>query len=524
MKTFFFSFFLVLFSSINAQQKPNFLWLVCEDQSLFFTPYGDTNANTPNINQLAEDGVVFDNCFSTSPVCAPGRSSLITGMHPTTIGSQNMRAYKSGKEGKNPHNNLPFYSPVPKRKVQFFTEILRADNYYCSNNSKEDYNMECSPLAWDESSPNAHWRNRKDNQPFFAVFNFHQSHESNIWKKETAHSEEALNAFHLPGIFPNSELIKRDFLTNYKNIEKLDEQIGALIQQLKQDSLYDNTIIFFFSDHGGPFPGYKRSIHDLGIQCPFIAKWDTVSSGKRNPQLVSFVDFAPTVLDAAGIITEYKMEGVSFYKSNQRDYIFAGTDRFDELKTKTRCIRTKKYKLIFNVDTGFSSGGTVKFRDQMTTMQVLYNYKDNDGLSTYFKKWFASPKPRYELYDIELDPFECRNLVNDTLYRSVFLNLKKELHKWIASSEYGTIDEKSMVLEMLGTGMNQPELNRPTVEKINGGVVVQSTNNMASIGWRRTGTRKWNMYTKHSIIQPQGDFDVILFQVGYKPLFTRFHD
>ena len=134
MKIFFFSFFVVLSSLSYAQQKPNFLWLVCEDQSLFFPPYGDNNANTPNINQLAEDGVVFDNCFSTSPVCAPSRSSLITGMHPTTIGSQNMRAYKSGKDGKNPHNNLPFYSPVPKRKVQFFTEILRANNYYCSNN------------------------------------------------------------------------------------------------------------------------------------------------------------------------------------------------------------------------------------------------------------------------------------------------------------------------------------------------------------------------------------------------------
>jgi arylsulfatase A-like enzyme len=170
LKNSFVCFFILIFSGLNAQEKPNFLWLVCEDQSLFFAAYGDSNAYTPNINQLAKDGIVYENCFSTSPVCAPSRSSLITGLYPTNIGTQHMRAYKRGKRGNNPHNNLPFYSPVPERRVQFFTEILRAGNYYCSNNSKEDYNMHCSPLAWDESSPKAHWRKREGSQPFFFCF------------------------------------------------------------------------------------------------------------------------------------------------------------------------------------------------------------------------------------------------------------------------------------------------------------------------------------------------------------------
>ena len=128
--------------------------------------YGDSSANTPNINNLAKDGIVYQNCQTTSPVCSPSRSCLITGMYPTTIGTHHMRAYKKSLEKFNSHNYLPYYSAKPKKPIRFFTEDLRAKGYYCTNNSKEDYNMITSPLAWDESSQSAHWRNRKENQPF----------------------------------------------------------------------------------------------------------------------------------------------------------------------------------------------------------------------------------------------------------------------------------------------------------------------------------------------------------------------
>ena len=211
--------------------------------------YGDSSANTPNINQLAKDGIVYQNCYTPSPVCAPSRSSLITGMYPTTLGTQHMRAYKKFNKGNNinSHNSLPYYSAKPKKPVRFFTEDLRAKGYYCSNNSKEDYNMITSPLAWDESSEEAHWRNRENNQPFFSVFNFNVTHESNIWKNETTYSAKKLDNVQIPAFFPQNSKIKSDFITNYKNIEKLDEQIGVIINQLKEDDLYDNTIIFFFS-------------------------------------------------------------------------------------------------------------------------------------------------------------------------------------------------------------------------------------------------------------------------------------
>ena len=353
MKTFLLSFFLFISAFCDGQESPNFLWLVCEDQSLFFSIYGDSSANTPNINQLAKDGTVYQNCYTPSPVCAPSRSSLITGMYPTTIGTQHMRAYKnmSEKNAINMHNSLPYYSAKPKKPIRFFTEDLRAIGYYCTNNSKEDYNMKTSPVAWDESNQNAHWRNRKEGQSFFSGFNFNVTHESNIWKNKDTYSKKELENVIIPNFFPKDDKIKSDLLTNYKNIEKLDKQIGIIIDQLKTDGLYENTIIFFFSDHGGPFPRYKRSIYETGLRVPFIAKWiDNTPVGKNN-QLISFVDFAPTILDAANIEREFPFEGTSFHKKDQRKYIYAATDRFDGSTDMRRSIRGGNFKLIYNADT-----------------------------------------------------------------------------------------------------------------------------------------------------------------------------
>ena len=142
--------------------------------------------------------------------------------------------------------------------------------------------MKTSPLAWDESSETAHWRKRQEGQSFFSIFNFNVTHESRVWRNINSYSEDELENIKTPNLFPNNDEIKSDILTNYKNIEKLDKQIGVIINQLKEDSLYENTIIFFFSDHGGPFPRYKRSIYETGIHVPMVVKWiDDTSRGKN---------------------------------------------------------------------------------------------------------------------------------------------------------------------------------------------------------------------------------------------------
>ena len=502
-----------------AQDSPNFLWLVCEDQSLFFSIYGDSSAHTPNINQLAEDGIIYQNCYTPSPVCAPSRSSLVTGMYPTTLGTHHMRAYKKNTQKIiNSHNSLPYYSAKPKKPIRFFTEDLRLNGYYCTNNSKEDYNMVTSPLAWDESSETAHWRHRQESQPFFSVFNFSVTHESCIWKNTKSYSNHELDNIKTPNLFPNNSEIKNDFNTNYKNIEKLDEQIGVIINQLKEDGLYDNTIIFFFSDNGGPFPRFKRSIYETGIRVPMLVKWIDDTTRGKNYQFISFIDFAPTILDILNIKREFSFEGISFFKKNDRNFIYAATDRFDENNDRRRSIREKNFKLIYNVDTTTPIYKSVEYRKQMKTMQILDSLHENQELDSYFYNWFSVNKSPFELYNVNDDYYELNNLINDPKYEKIFKSLKYHLFKWIEESDFGNMSESEMLNSMFTKPMSVPLLNTPAIISKDLGYIIKPNNINTSIGWRNKNETTWNIYKLNELIHPKDDFEVILFQPGYEIL------
>ena len=523
MKIHLFSIFLFVSVYCIGQESPNFLWIVCEDQSLFFSMYGDSSANTPNINQLAKDGIVYQNCYTPSPVCAPSRSSLITGMYPTTLGTQHMRAYKNLAENTiNSHNSLPYYSSKPKKPIRFFTEELRAKGYYCTNNSKEDYNMITSPLAWDESSKSAHWRNRQDGQSFFSVFNFNTTHESNVWKNKTQYSKYELENVLIPNIFPDDDGIKSDILTNYKNIEKLDEQIGVIINQLKADSLYENTIIFFFSDHGGPFPRYKRSIYETGIRVPMIAKWIDDSLRGNVYQIISFVDFAPTILDAANVEREFPFEGVSFFKKDHRKYAYAATDRFDGSTDRRRSIIGNNFKLIYNSDTTTPVYKTISYRQKMKTMQVLDSLQQKQELNIYFSNWFSKHKNRFELYKISEDYFETNNLIHNPKYEKIYKTLRYYLFRWMTDSDFGNMSESDMLDSMFTKSMSIPKLNIPKIIMNDLGYIIEPNNLYTSIGWRNKNEITWNIYTENELIQPKDDFEVLLFRPGYKILIQNF--
>ena len=515
-------FILVSISSLlHSQSSPNILWLVCEDQSMSFSPYGDNHADTPHLNRLSEDGTVYENCFTPSPVCSPSRSSIITGMYPTSIGTQHMRNYKKIKKHDiNPHNQLPFYSPVPYKNIHFFTETLRAHGYYCSNNSKEDYNMLTSPLAWDESSPKAHWHNRDSDQPFFSVFNFSITHESKVWENNVSYSKEELDLITLPAIFPQDDRIKTDFLTNYKNIEKLDKKLGDIIQQLKDDGLYENTIIFFFSDHGGPFPRYKRSIYDTGIKCPLVIKWHNNETEKRNNQLISFIDFAPTVFDILDIKSDHQMEGVSFYQKDQRNEIFAATDRFDGFTDQRRCIRTKNYKLIYNLDLESPIGKPISYRHQMHTMKLLDSLYLIGALNHCFNEWYKPSKVEFELYNVTDDPFELDNIIENSKYADVFVELKDELMDWLKASDFGNLTEKEMVDLMFPNGIKPSQLTTPSIHQHQNGISIDPFEDNVSVGWRNQGEKSWQIYLPNEIVNPNKSYEVVLFKPGYE-VFTQ---
>ena len=524
MKIHLFSLFLLVSAYCIGQESPNFLWLVCEDQSLFFSIYGDSSANTPNINQLAKEGLIYQNCQTPSPVCAPSRSSLITGMYPTTLGTQHMRAYKKSAENNtiNSHNSLQYYSAKPKKPIRFFTENLRANGYYCTNNSKEDYNMRTSPLAWDESSQAAHWRNRKEGQSFFSVFNFNVTHESSVWNNKNTYSKHELENVLIPDFFPDDDGIKSDILTNYKNIEKLDEQIGVIINQLKADGLYENTIIFFFSDHGGPFPRYKRSIYETGIRVPMLAKWIDDTCRGNSYQLISFVDFAPTILDAANVERVFPFEGVSFFKKDQRKYAYAATDRFDESTDRRRSIRESNFKLIYNVDSTTPVYKPVRYRQQMKTMQVLDSLQQKQELNTYFSNWFSKHKERFELYEVSVDYYESKNLIHNPKYKQIYKTLQHHLFRWIEYSDFGNMSESAMLDSMFNSSMSIPKLNIPKLIMSDVGYLIESNNLYTSVGWRNKNETVWKIYKEKDLIKPKDDFEILLFRPGYEVLVKAF--
>ena len=356
--------------------RPNILWLVAEDLGPYIAPFGDTTAHTPHLSRLAAEGVIYSNTFSPSGVCAPSRAAIATGMYPSSIGANHMRTGSNSDA-----TGLPPYEAVPPSGVRMVSEILRANGYYCSNNAKEDYQFQAPVTGWDESGPYAHWRNRSENQPFFAVFNFNQTHESGLFEpygfknsekrhyrsgdrsfaiqpgqtreEETPKHLKKDKDFPLPPYLPDTDTVRRDLWKMYNNITEMDLQIGAVLQQLEADGLLENTIIFFYGDHGGPLPRQKRLIYDSGLNTPLIIRFPgKQDAGLKDEQLISFVDFAPTLLSLAGIQPLEYMQGQAFlgkYQATEpRDYIHGAADRFDEVTDAIRIVRNNRFKYIRN--------------------------------------------------------------------------------------------------------------------------------------------------------------------------------
>ena len=292
--------------------KPNILWIVAEDMSPNIPAFGDSTIVTPHLDSLAKEGVCYDNFFSPHPVCSPARASIITGMYANSIGASHMRTGPWMAENLPEHivkgykalpqENIP-YEAVPPSSVKMFTEYLRASGYYCTNNSKEDYQFIKTMIAWDESSNQAHWRNRPKNSPFFSVFNIGVTHESRIWAKakDSLWIKEDLDV-PVPPYLPDTKVGKNDIRRMYSNILEMDDQVGKILAELKNDGLLDSTIVVWYTDHGGPLPRQKRLLYDSGTKVPMIIRFPNGQfAGKRDERMVSFIDLAPTTLSLADI-------------------------------------------------------------------------------------------------------------------------------------------------------------------------------------------------------------------------------
>lgn len=384
---------------------------------------------------------------ATAPVCSPSRSCLVTGVYATTLGTQHLRSH---------HEIPPSIVPFPKN--------MREAGYYVSNNVKEDYNFTDTTI-WHESSKQAHWRKREGDEPFFSVFNLTLTHQSSIFGNDSIYQDRIQEflpfieptrpeSLELLPYYPDTEEVRKLWARYYTNVSIIDYQFGQIMAQLEEDGLQDNTIVFFFSDHGTGMPRAKRAVYDSGLRVPLLIHVPdryldqfNLQMGKKDDRIVSFVDFAPTVLSIADISQPDQMQGASFLENSyDKLYAFGASDRVDEGYDLSRSLRSRKYRYIRNFMPHLPLLQPNFYTDQSRIMEALRNAKENLTLNKDQLTLFQPARPVEELYDISADPHELNNLVKTPEHQEVLIKMRKALgQKMIDTYDTGLIPEPDMI-------------------------------------------------------------------------------
>ncbi len=432
--------------------RPNVLWISAEDISPDLGCYGDPYAITPRLDRFAAEGVRYTRCFTHAGVCAPSRSGLITGRFPPSIGTHHMRC-----------------QGVPPDDVRCFPQDLRAAGYYCTNNVKTDYQFEPPASAWDANSNTADWRGRAPGQPFFCVINLATTHESQI-REPSAATQRLVAALPaelrhdpakaiVPPVYPDTPITRRDLANYADNLTALDRQVGEILERLAADGLAEETIVWFWGDHGRGLPRYKRWLYDTGTRVPLIIRvpeklreWAApgaaakLAPGSVNDELVAFLDFAPTMLSLTGVPVPESLHGQAFLGPQRatvpRDYVYGHRDRMDETYDLIRMVRDQRFKYLRNFRHDLSYSQSIWYMDQMPTMRDWRELHAAGNLTAGPALHFRATKPVEELFDTEADPYELHNLADDPRYADDLTRLRAALRDWmLRTGDVGLIPE-----------------------------------------------------------------------------------
>lgn len=430
---------LILFLLVGTfahAQKPNILWVTIEDTSPHFIGcYGNEDASTPVMDQLAREGVRFTNAFSTGTVCSPSRSTIVTGVRTYEMGTGNHRSQY----------------PIPEF-IKGFPYYLQQEGYYVTNNSKTDYNVanakEFTREAWNESSNKAGWWNRQPGQPFFSVFNFMESHQSRTmthtyeWYRQEVldelPEEDQIgdNEFDLPPFYKDSKKMRKQFARVYNSIKLTDKRIGELLERLESDHLMDSTIIFFYADHGEGIPRGKTNGINLGYRVPFVvwfppmyehlSPWGT---GVVTEELVSFEDLAPTLISLAGGKVPDYLKGrilVGDARTKPLDQLFLSSDRSDNGIDMVRTVTDGRYLYSRNYMPFMPEARYIRYMEIGDIKQAMRKDLADHQLNPLQKSLFED-RPAEFLYDIEKDPWETHNLIDDSAMQPLLQSMRTAL-------------------------------------------------------------------------------------------------
>jgi arylsulfatase A-like enzyme len=458
--------------SAGAQSKaprPNVLWISCEDTGPQIGCYGDKYALTPSIDRLASQGVRYTHAHTVAGVCAPSRSGIITGMYPSSLGSQYMRC----------RITLP-------DNVKCFPEYLRNAGYYCTNNVKTDYNFDVPAGAWDEVSRQAHWRKRAANQPFFAVFNFETTHESQV-RKRGAEYDKMISRLGpserrdpakavMPPYYPDTPEARKDWSQYYELITAMDKQAGDVLQDLERDGLLEDTIVFFWGDHGVGLPRAKRWLYQSGTHVPLVIRVPEKfrvggqgKSGSVDDQLVSFIDLAPTVLNLAGVEVPEHLQGRAFLGQKltpPRKYVYGARDRMDETYDSQRMVGDRRYRYLRNFHPHLPYAQYLSYMEQGNIMKELRRLAREGRTPEAARLFMGEDKPVEELYDLESDPYEIRNLAGSAGHKAVLERMRAAQEEWaIETRDVGLVPEPEVDVRGRAAGSRYAMLRKPGSER-----------------------------------------------------------
>ncbi|MDI1323697.1 MAG: sulfatase [Algoriphagus sp.] len=510
---------------INHPDRPNIVWIVTEDMSSqHLGAYGGTGGKTPVLDAFAKESVRYTNLFSTAGVCAPSRASIITGAYQTAIGAQHMRTLGMSAAASDVYpTGFKAYSAMLPEGMKGFPEYLRMAGYYVTNNAKQDYQFVAPGTLWDESSRKGHWRNRPDkNQPFFSVFNIETTHESQVWMLANQPLLVDPADVMIPPYYPDDSISRAVMARFVSNVMTMDSQVGEILKQLKEDGLYENTIIFFYSDHGDGLPYAKREMYDRGLRAPLMIKAPFLKPGTVDAQLVSFVDLGPTVLSLAGVEIPETIQGKAFLGKQKsqtlRKYIYAGRDRMDSEYDRVRAVSDGRYKYIRNYMPEKPNYQNVQYRLQNPLMLHLLKLNEEGKLTPDQARWFAPSKPLEEFYDTQTDPYEFKNLVGNPAYEEKLKELRAAHEQWMKDyPDMSAIPEMEMVRAWWGGKDEAPATAEPQVEFSAGKVSISSATKGASIGYRKSTKDVWTIFQKPIEMQAGDSLYVLAHRIGFVP-------
>ena len=528
----------------SSSSRPNIVWISNEDMSPRLGAYGDRLARTPVLDRLARESVRYTHAFTTAPVCAPSRAAIITGMYATSIGAHHMRT----TEDRVPELPGP-YLAVPPFYVKGFPEYLRAAGYFTTNRAKTDYQFGVPFTIWDDLGADAHWRNRSSpSQPFFSVFNLEITHESRIFPSSPARKGKPLvtnqAALKVPPYYPDTPLVREELARMYDNIADMDGQVGEILKQLEEDGLAENTIVFYWSDHGDGVPRAKRSLYDSGLRVPLMIRWPKslapgpgAAPGTVRDELVSFIDLAPTVLALAGVQLPAHLQGrvlLGPKATAAPDLVFAARDRMDIEYDMMRSARDRQFLYIRNFQPELPYAGHIIYRNQSAIMQEFFRLQAERKLTGSAALWMRTHRPAEELYDTIADPDQIQDLSADPKHAATLPRMRNAVTEWMArTGDQGLVNEPEMIQRMWPGGV-QPETAQPYIvprrttedpkrqasiaikEPIE--VVVYVPTQGASIGYTTDDgpTPTWRIYTGPILVDRPMTLRAKAIRYGYK--------